>query len=190
MEAAIYLSSAFLLLLFAYMVFRRVVRRDYRRRGRLGPMASMAQLLVFLGYFTFPYVFSPPNWPWFWEMKGPTSQPLQIVGLALTLLGMIAAFGTMAWFGLAKALGVQVEGITRTGPYRFSRNPQIVGGYCLVLGVFLQWPSLPMAGWALMYAFIGHWMITTEEEHLSRVFGDEYEAYCSEVPRYLRLPVD
>lgn len=28
-------------------------------------------------------------------------------------------------------------------------------------------------------------MIITEEEHLSRVFGEEYQRYCSQVPRYL-----
>lgn len=36
-----------------------------------------------------------------------------------------------------------------------------------------------------MYALISHWMVITEEEHLAKVFGDIYEQYCSEVPRYL-----
>ena len=41
--------------------------------------------------------------------------------------------------------------------------------------------------WVLMFALIGHWMIITEEEQLARAFGQEYESYCQEVPRYLRL---
>jgi protein-S-isoprenylcysteine O-methyltransferase Ste14 len=36
-----------------------------------------------------------------------------------------------------------------------------------------------------MYVLISHWMVITEEEHLLQVFGEEYESYCSEVPRYL-----
>jgi protein-S-isoprenylcysteine O-methyltransferase Ste14 len=36
-----------------------------------------------------------------------------------------------------------------------------------------------------MYALIMHWMVLTEEEHLLRLFGDEYKAYCAETPRYL-----
>jgi protein-S-isoprenylcysteine O-methyltransferase Ste14 len=28
-------------------------------------------------------------------------------------------------------------------------------------------------------------MVSTEEEHLGRVFGEDYRRYCSEVPRYL-----
>lgn len=187
MEVAIYLFFAILLLLFAYVVFRRIVRHDYRQRGRLSPLASISQLLVFLGYFTFPYIFNSPDWPWFWRLSGPTSLALQIIALIVIVAGMLIAFGTMIWFGMGKAFGVDVEGITRQGPYGISRNPQILGGYLLAFGVFLQWPSIYMVGWVFIYALIGHWMIVTEEEHLGRVFGDEYEEYCKEVPRYLRL---
>jgi protein-S-isoprenylcysteine O-methyltransferase Ste14 len=28
-------------------------------------------------------------------------------------------------------------------------------------------------------------MVSTEQEHLRRIFGDEYEQYCGETPRYL-----
>lgn len=185
MEPAIYIIFAILLLLFAYMIFRRVVRRDYRENGRLSPAGSISQLLVFTGYFTFCYIFIPPEWPWFWRLEGTTAPAIQVIALILMVAGMVLAFGTMAWFGLRRAFGLQVEGIINRGPYKISRNPQILGGYLLVLGVFLQWASLYMAGWVLMYALIGHWMIITEEEHLARVFGEEYESYCAQVPRYL-----
>ena len=187
MEGAISLFSAILLLLFAYVVFRRIVRHDYQDRGRLGWWASLAQLLIFLGYFTFPYLFSPPGWPWFWQMSGTASQALQIIGIVFIILGMLIAFGTMAWLGNGRKSQRALEEITRKGPYKISRNPQILGGYFLAFGVFLQWPSFYMIGWVLMYALIGHWMIITEEEHLGRVFGDEYDEYCKEVPRYLRI---
>ena len=91
----------------------------------------------------------------------------------------------MAWFGRGKAFGLKIEGITSQGPYKVSRNPQILGGYLLVIGTAVQRPSLYALGWVLMYALIAHWMIITEEEHLSRQFGEEYQRYCSEVPRYL-----
>jgi len=32
---------------------------------------------------------------------------------------------------------------------------------------------------------MAHMMVQTEEEHLERVFGSEYEHYREEVPRYL-----
>jgi hypothetical protein len=30
-----------------------------------------------------------------------------------------------------------------------------------------------------------HWMIIAEEEHLRAKFGEEYERYCEQAPRYL-----
>ena len=185
MHVTVYLISALLVLLFAYVVFWRIVRRDYRVRGRLSPFSSMMQLLVFLAYFCFPYLYSPPEWHWFWRLDISATPVLQAIGLGLICLGFAVSFGTMFWFGIRKAFGLGVDGITKHGPYKISRNPPVLGGYLLVIGVFVQWPSLYAFGWVLMYAAILHWMVKTEEEHLLRVFGEEYEAYCSEVPRYL-----
>jgi protein-S-isoprenylcysteine O-methyltransferase Ste14 len=185
MKPAVYLLLAFLLLLFAYLVFRRLVRREYRDRGRLGPISSILQLLVFLGYFFFPYLFYLPEWAYFWLIDDPVMRPFQLIGLILISLGFIVAFGTMAWFGIGKAFSLKVEGISRQGPYKISRNPQILGGYLLVIGTAVQRPSLYALGWVLIYTLIAHWMILTEEEHLSRLFGEEYQRYCSQVPRYL-----
>jgi protein-S-isoprenylcysteine O-methyltransferase Ste14 len=93
----------------------------------------------------------------------------------------------MAWFGIKRAFGIHNEGLRKTGPYRMSRNPQILGGYLLVMGITLQWPSLYMVGWIFLYAIIMHWMVLTEEEHLRNVFGDEYDQYFQATPRYLRI---
>jgi protein-S-isoprenylcysteine O-methyltransferase Ste14 len=100
-------------------------------------------------------------------------------------LGFLVAFGTMAWFGIKRAFGIHIDGLKKVGPYKLSRNPQILGGYFLVIGASLQLPSFYSLGWILFYAIIAHWMVITEEEHLLRIFGEEYEEYCSEVPRYL-----
>lgn len=188
MKPAIYLLLALLLLLFSYIVFRRIVRRDYSARSRLSAFASIIQLLVFIAYFSFPYLFNPAEWPWFWKFSGSATRAWQLSGLALICFGFIIAFGTMAWFGIGKAFGLNVDGLISKGPYRISRNPQILGGYLLVIGVSLQWPSLYSIGWILMYAIISHWMVITEEEHLSRVYSEEFVKYCAEVPRYLFGP--
>ena len=188
MHPVIYLFLAFVLLGFAYHVFRRIVRRDYLERGKLSPFASVLQLLVFCGYFFFPYLFNPPEWVWFWRLSGSWTRYGQLIGFVLICLGFLAAFGTMAWFGIGKAFGLNVSGLTNQGPYKISRNPQILGGYLLVIGTAIQWLSLYSLGWVLLYAIIGHWMILTEEEHLLQVFGEEYERYCAEVPRYLIVP--
>ena len=187
MQVFFYLLLSALLLAFSYLVFRRLVRREYEDRGRLSPLVSGAQLLVFLGFFSFPYQFNPPEWalPWIRSTNQPTW--LFIAGLLCICLGMALAFGIMAWFGFRVAFGVQTEGLRTAGPYRISRNPQVVGGYLMVIGPALQRPSHYFLGWICIFAVIMHWMILTEEEHLTRIFGQEFRDYCREVPRYLRI---
>jgi protein-S-isoprenylcysteine O-methyltransferase Ste14 len=182
---AAYLFSAALLLLYAYMVFRRIGRRAYASHGQLPFTISILQLLVFVAYFGFPYLFNPPEWPWFWRAGGAADLIWQFAGTGLIIVGLAVAFGTMGWFGLKRAFGLSAKELITQGPYKFSRNPQIIGCYLLVFGVALQWPSLYAFGWVLMFGLISHWMIITEEEHLSRIFGEEYQAYCSDVPRYV-----
>lgn len=182
------LVFAILMLVFAHIVFRKIVRRDYLERGKLSAFASILQLLVFCVFFSFPYLFNPPEWPYFWRLDSSGTRYGQWIGLVIICLGFLVAFGTMAWFGIGKAFGLNVSGLTKQGPYKISRNPQILGGYLLVIGTAIQWLSLFSLGWVLLYAIIGHWMIVTEEEYLLQVFGEDYERYCSDVPRYLIGP--
>jgi protein-S-isoprenylcysteine O-methyltransferase Ste14 len=183
-KAALYLAYAAALLVFAYWVLRRVVRGEYKKHGRLRTAVSLLQLLVFAAYFGFLVLINPEAWSWPWENRGEAPALLFYSGLALMLLGMILAFGTMAWFGLGKAFGLQAGQLTRSGPYRYSRNPQIVGGYLMISGVLLLWPSWYTAGWVLLWVPIERWMIASEEEHLQQQFGEAYRRYCLEVPRY------
>jgi protein-S-isoprenylcysteine O-methyltransferase Ste14 len=185
MKLAAYLFSTSLLLSFAYMVFRRIVRRSYGSYGHLPLIVSVMQLLVFLAYFGFPYLFNPPYWPWFWRAGDASDRIWQFAGTGLIIVGFAIAFGTMAWFGIIRAFGLSANELITQGPYKICRNPQIIGSYLLVFGIALQWPSPYAFGWVLMFALISHWMIITEEEHLSRIFGEEYKGYCSEVPRYV-----
>jgi protein-S-isoprenylcysteine O-methyltransferase Ste14 len=183
-QIAIFIAAVFLVL-FAYLVFRILIRRDYFVRGHLSKVSSTMQLLLFIMFFSFPYLFNPPGWALFWIAKDPSSRRLFIVGLLLICSGFLVAFGTMAWFGIGRAFGLQVSGLVKAGPYRMSRNPQILGGYLLVLGTLLQNLSICMVVWVVIYVIISHWMVITEEEHLHRIYGDEYEKYCAEVPRYI-----
>jgi protein-S-isoprenylcysteine O-methyltransferase Ste14 len=187
MKQISYFFLAILLLFCAYIVFRLIVRRDYHTRGRLSALSSSLQLIVFIGFFAFPYQYYPPEWALFW-LAGTTSAPgLHYVGLLFICVGFLSAFGTMAWFGIRRAFGLHIDGLKKAGPYKISRNPQILGGYLLVSGPSLQRPSLYAVGWILMYAVITHWMILTEEEHLLRLYGEVYKQYCVEVPRYLHV---
>jgi len=189
MPLTVYLISAFLLPVAAFVVFRVLCRRDYQRRGRLGPFSAFLELLIWALYIGFPYIYNPPDWPSFWALDAHSSV-LRVIGFVCITVGLALAFITMFWFGLRRAFGLQVNELIQAGPYRLTRNPQIVGGALLVIGSSVQWPSWYALGWAILYGAIAHMMILTEEEHLLDVYGEEYERYCERVPRYLRFPLN
>ena len=71
------------------------------------------------------------------------------------------------------------------GPYKYTRNPMLVGVYIYDLGVLLWLQSW----WALAVFAIEVVLLTmqvrSEEKRLEADFGDEYRAYKQSVPRYL-----
>ena len=77
--------------------------------------------------------------------------------------------------------------LVRSGPYRWSRNPQYVGA-CIYLAalVFLSGSHhvaigcLVIAAWFLATPFV-------EEPWLAERYGDEYARYLREVPRFVGL---
>jgi protein-S-isoprenylcysteine O-methyltransferase Ste14 len=180
-----YILSGLILLLGAYIVFHRFVRQDYLQKGGLTLFSSALQLGIFVALMCFPYLYNPPGWVYFWKLELTSESYNKLIGFILIILGFLSAFGIMFWFGIRRAFGFAMNGLIKSGPYRLSRNPQILGGYLLVIGVALQWPSWYAFGWVVLYGAIIHMMLLTEEEYLRVKYGNIYERYCEEVPRYL-----
>ena len=73
------------------------------------------------------------------------------------------------------------------GPYRYSRNPMVIGMLLLLLGMGLLARSLllvlyvPMLGLATQF-----YLVRTEEPVLIQRFGQAYLDYQLRVPRWLR----
>jgi protein-S-isoprenylcysteine O-methyltransferase Ste14 len=187
MEIIVYFIAAFLLLGAAFVVFRVFVRRDYQRKGQLTPLSGFLELLVWGLFMGFPYLYNPSGWTAFWSPDVPVTTPLRITGIICITVGLASAFGTMLWFGLRPAFGWEVNKLIQTGPYRLTRNPQLVAGSLLIIGTILLWPSWYALGWAVLYGAVAHIMVITEEEHLRKVFSEEYVIYCEQVPRYFRF---
>jgi protein-S-isoprenylcysteine O-methyltransferase Ste14 len=183
-----YLAAACLLLVTAWVVFRMLVRRSYRERGRLTPLVGFLELLVWLLYVAFPTLYNPLDWWVVWFADPPVGPVLTLIGSALVVVGMGSAVAAMLSLGMGVVMGQQSGGLKQTGWYGLSRNPQIVGGGLAVIGVALLWPSWYALGWVAIGATIAHMMVLTEEEHLRRTLGESYHAYCHSVPRYTGLP--
>jgi protein-S-isoprenylcysteine O-methyltransferase Ste14 len=170
------------ILLAAYLVFSKA-GRDYRRFGRLTPFSAFLQVAIFTLHGVSIYIYFPLDWPAL-HSRGP----LTWAGLGIGTTGALVLFLAMSGLGLRRAIGREVNRLRRSGLYRWSRNPQIVGYGLMILSIALVWISAYAVLWALLYAGIVHLMVLTEEGHLRRVNGEEYLRYCARTPRYLGLP--
>jgi protein-S-isoprenylcysteine O-methyltransferase Ste14 len=72
------------------------------------------------------------------------------------------------------------------GPFRWVRNPGYVAVVSLVVGQALVFGSGAVLVYAAALALAFHlFVVFYEEPTLRRQFGEEYEAYCREVPRWI-----
>jgi len=86
--------------------------------------------------------------------------------------------GTPAPFAAPRRL------VTR-GPYRFVRNPMYIGVGLMFAGAALFYKSLLLVEYTGFFFVASHlFVVWYEEPTLRRIFGHEYEAYCSRVRRW------
>ena len=75
--------------------------------------------------------------------------------------------------------------IIRSGPYGYTRNPMYLGHLIFMLGLGLVTRS--KLAWLILLANVPwfHMRVLEDEERLREHFGEEYEAYCRDVKRWV-----
>ncbi len=157
-----------------------LVPRDYLKRGRLSPLITFLQALLFFVYGGFPYLYLPKDWP-----ATGVSGYLYYMGLFLICAGLALLLYGMVQLGILRSLGRGEPKLTQSGFYTISRNPQALACGFYVVGFLILWPSWYAVGWALLYPILIHMMVLAEETHLRNIHGEVYREYCAQVPRYL-----
>jgi protein-S-isoprenylcysteine O-methyltransferase Ste14 len=72
------------------------------------------------------------------------------------------------------------------GPYRHVRNPMITAVGAMLAGEMLFFHSARIGVWLLLFVAINHtYFLLLEEPGLDARFGEEYERYRLNVPRWL-----
>jgi protein-S-isoprenylcysteine O-methyltransferase Ste14 len=71
------------------------------------------------------------------------------------------------------------------GLFKFSRNPMYVGVYETLLASVLYTLNPIVFFIGIFVVAVHHRIILAEEQHLRKVFGEEYMDYCNGVRRYL-----
>ena len=138
------------------------------------------------------------------ELRSYTPIPfivLMLVYAQPTPLSLIAGFCVAFCGELIRLWGVSVAGTeTRTtgpvggthlfvdGPFAYVRNPLYVGNLMMYVGVGVMAnalaPYLALVAFGF-FLFQYSMIVTKEEEYLRTTFGDEYERYVQEVPRFI-----
>lgn len=107
-----------------------------------------------------------------------------LVGIPLALLGGLLAIWGVVTIGWRNSTGVR-DGFDASGPYRFTRNPQYVGDIVLFLGLSIVANSELVWITSALFAL---WFIIaplSEEVWLKEEYGEEYEQYRRNTPRFL-----
>ncbi len=111
---------------------------------------------------------------------------LFFIGFLILAVGMI--IGGLALYSFAHS-----PGLTTTRIHRYSRNPIYLGWTIFFLGLtFMGWTDSLWSIVFVMYfvytVFYLHFTVLQEEKFLISKYGDAYQKYLDETPRYLGTP--
>ncbi len=107
-----------------------------------------------------------------------------ILGIPLFVIGGLLAFWGVVTVGLKNSLGVK-DGFSSSGPYQFTRNPQYLGDCVFFLGLsiiansHLLWVTHALLALVFIIAPL------SEERWLQEHYGENYERYRRDTPRFL-----
>ena len=107
-----------------------------------------------------------------------------LLGIPLALLGGLLAIWGIVTIGWTNSTGVR-DGFSPSGPYRFTRNPQYLGDNVLFLGLSIIANSQLLWITHALLALLFIIAPLSEEVWLKEQYGEEYERYRREAPRFL-----
>jgi len=152
-------------------------RWEYRKRGRLTLVGLFLLCgMLFLQNLVLEYATS-------YEIP---STLVDYIGFFLVFAGIILCLASIISFrSVPKMMCQDVGVLTESGIYHWSRNPQYVGYLLFLLGFALTDWSIWCLAALFVVAISLHLLVLIEEEHLRRIFGEQYIDFCHRVPRYL-----
>jgi protein-S-isoprenylcysteine O-methyltransferase Ste14 len=125
-----------------------------------------------------------------WGLDGALRVLPAILGVVLMGVGLALMYRTIVLFARegegTLAPWDPTQKLVVRGPYRFVRNPMIVGVLAVVAGEAVLFGSPALLVWATTFFVLNAvWFPLVEEPGLIKRFGEDYETYSHHVPRWL-----
>lgn len=112
-----------------------------------------------------------------------------VVGLGVLGIGQTIRLVTIGMDYIkrgGKGGRIYAEGLVTGGLFAHSRNPMYVGNVTMVLGMGIMSNSyFYLLVMVPFFHFIYECIIRAEENYLRTQYGDAFETYCADVPRWL-----
>lgn len=127
---------------------------------------------------------------WQWNTAPGWTWSLRILGGALIVAGAAVLLDSFARFAL-RGLGTPApvfptKHLVVSGLYRYVRNPMYLAVTAVILGQALLLLNAALVIYGLLVWLAFHlFVIGYEEPTLRHSFGDEYAAFCADVPRWI-----
>jgi protein-S-isoprenylcysteine O-methyltransferase Ste14 len=130
--------------------------------------------------------------PWWisgWRLQ-PAPFALRIAGVVLILAGVPVLLDSFARFAI-QGLGTPApvfptRHLVVTGWYRYVRNPMYVAVVSIIGGQALLFGNVSVLEYGALVWLVFHlWVLAYEEPKMRSTFGDEYQQFRANVPRWI-----
>lgn len=188
--------SLFLVMMLFCGLLRTLIQRhrtgDSGNRRTLSPRGSLGWVALTttdIGYLAVGVAGPLAHWLGLRPVNALQHPPVQVLGVVLAVIGILAAFAAQMALGSSWRIGVDDRERTvlvTTGPFRWVRNPIFTAVLVAFLGLTLMVPNLvALTGWVLTVFGVETQVRRVEEPHLYRVHGEPYVEYAATAGRFL-----
>lgn len=160
----------------------------YVRLFRLGRWAKtllfLPPLVIVYAVFLYPIVLIV------FDMSAPFGVLFEpgaashVLAILLIVAGRTLTLGSVLAMR-SKQAGQASSALQTSGPFRWSRNPGLLGMYLMFLGFLAVLPTPEFLAGVLVYFFYMDFKVRMEEDFLHNRFGERFEAYRARTGRYL-----
>ena len=163
-------------------LFGVLAKRSFRTRRHLTSLMGIWSGIAMHGHALMTFAMS-------WLDRGSLYKAhliTTVLGLAFMAFGIAAiAAGRRAYGDVARVYGLKEDVLIESGIYRWTRNPQYLGYYLLLLGSAVASGSAIAFLFVIIFIILIHaGVVLVEEPHLRQVFGAEYGTYTQRGARY------